>query len=194
MADRITVEYSRKETRKVGDDFVTMQLGGAVETDVQDGVGWPDAYEAAYVTYRLKVDTLFDESMPQRVSNATPTAVNNMTQLPGEKIAPKAASNGIAGIVENEDRSFTGCKVFNVEVRKARTGNTWVRVRIGNRDQIPGQYVTAKSFEPLIVQKLKALEEGDFINVEGFFQGWQGNEDRDEPKFDFVVQRVEKNG
>lgn len=193
-ADRIQVSYSKKVSQQTGDGkFETMSLGGSVEFDVPDKVEWQEAYEGAYVTYKLIVDQLLDEAAPKpQVVEVQPKTI------PGETIAPKTSTwtapqppqavGNIEPIVEGVARAFTACKVFGVDVATTRNGKEWAKVRIGNREQIPGQYVSAKSFEPPIVNKLKALKEGDFIDVDGYFEPWK----IDPNKYDLVVQRVEK--
>lgn len=198
--ERIQVAYSRKVSLQVSDGkFETISLGGSVEFDV-NGEQWQDAYEGAYVTYKLIVDQLLDESLPKPTVAAAlppvepPHVVNNVATLPGESIAPKPAGSSWTTpppppveIVANAPVAFTHCKVFNVDVKMGKNGE-WAKIRIGNRDQIPNQYTTAKSFEPQIVARLKALNEGDYVDVAGYFTPWQ----IDASKFDLVVQRIDR--
>lgn len=193
--ERIQVAYSRKVSTQVSDGkFETVSLGGSVEFDV-NGESWQDAYEGAYVTYKLIVDQLLDESLP-KVAPVAPTT------LPGENIAPKpplpeasapatsswaAPPDRAAPIVPNEPVEYTGCKVFKVELKQGKKGE-WAKIRIGNRDQIPNQYADAKSFEPQIVARLKALAEGDMVDVRGYWTPWS----IDASKFDLVVQAVDR--
>jgi hypothetical protein len=185
--DRIQVAYSRKVSQQVADGkFETISLGGSVEFDVPENEQWQESYEGAYITYKLIVDQLLDEAVPKaQVVASTPA------QLPGERIAPKQQplpSANTGGIVAHEQVSFTNCRVINKEVKMTRTNKEFCSVFIRNADQIPGQSTNAKSFEPQIVARLKALNEGDMIDVAGYFEPWKVNPN----KFDLVVQSVDR--
>ena len=184
--DRIQVAYSRKVSQQVADGkFETISLGGSVEFDVAEGEQWQDAYEGAYVAYKLIVDQLVDEALPK-----AEVAVSRPATLPGESFAqrpaPAPASSG-GRIVANEPVEYNGIEVERVETAMTRSNKEWAKVRIKGSN-LPMKYMDAKSFEPQIVARLKALQAGDVINVGGYFEPWKVNPD----KFDLVVQRVDR--
>lgn len=180
--DRVSVEYSKKVSIQVADGkYETVSLGGSVAVDVAEGQSWQDAYEAGYVTFKLIVDQLIDEAMPKA----------SVTTLPGEKIAPKPQSSWSAPqphqqVQANEPVAFSGCRVFKVETALTKTNKEYAKVRIGHQD-IPGQYITAKSFEPQVVNRLKGLRADDIVDIRGYFDPWRS----DNTKFDLMVQSVD---
>lgn len=184
MQDRVQVAYSRKVSQQVADGkFETISLGGSVEFDIPDGQQWQEAYEGAYVTYKLIVDQLVDEATPK-----SQVALQRPATLPGESFAQRPApSNSSGRIVANDPVEFEGIEVERVEISMTRNNKEWAKVRITGGG-LPMKYMDAKSFEPQIVSRLKALRQGDTINVAGYFEPWKVNPD----KFDLVVQRVDR--
>lgn len=93
-------------------------------------------------------------------------------------------------IKANEAVMYAGCRVFDSQVKPASNGNLFCSLRLGKRgpDGIPGQYATARSFEPGIVEAAKAIREGDFVDVYGFWKPWKNNPD----KFDLELQKIER--
>lgn len=190
--DRVAVTYSRKVSHPTGSGkYETLTLGGSIEFDIPDGQQWQEAYEGAYITYKLIVDQLLDDAMPEAVVEKEDrgNTYNNQTTLPGERISPKAPTErSDDGPEPNKRVEFTNSKVFKIEELTYGGGKKWAKVRIGMGDGHSGEFTTAKSFEPPMVNKLLALREGDIINIKGYWTPWKN----DDTKFDVVAQAVEQ--
>jgi hypothetical protein len=190
--DRIAVTYNRKVSQPTGNGkYETLTLGGSLEFDVPDGQQWQEAYEGAYITYKMIVDQLLDEALPEAVVEKEERVQTQQRTLPGESISPKAPSEQVEGDnfppAPNKRAEFTGCKVFKIEEATTRTNKKWAKIRIGLGDGYSGEFTTAKSFEPPMVSKLLGLREGDIINIKGYWTPWQ----TDETKFDLVAQSLD---
>lgn len=133
------------------------------------------------------------------VDRNTAAIQERITALPGESLSGTGSSGesvddygtpDVSSITPNQAVMFQGCRVFEVKIAKAVNGNEYCAIRIGKRgvDGIPGQYTTARSFEPNIVEAAKRIREGDMIDVYGYFKPWRDNAE----KFDLELQKVEQ--
>lgn len=211
MAQKVRVEYGRKVT----DNFDSKTISGAIEVDLLDGEHWQEVYDGIYAALKTKVDGLAGKSdaplqSQQHRNPVAPVQQPAFQPMPGENIqqrpameegqvyqhpAPSNQSGGtVFEIQENAPYAFTNCKVFKKEIGTNRWGKYEGSLRIGNREQIPGDYVTAKTNEAPLIAKMQGIEEQQFVDVKGYFKAWKGNENRPEPKFDFIVQEITKTG
>lgn len=128
--------------------------------------------------------------------------LNTIARQTGGQVVPFNrfdSSATTADIEDGEKVEVTKAKVFAnkqtgrvAEITPTSRGGERVTIRIGNRDQIPGQYITAKTFDQGIGDKMKGLRDGDFVHIKGYFDAWNGNENREVPKYDLVVQELER--
>lgn len=213
MTQKVRVEYGRK----VSENFDSKTVSGSIEVDLTENEHWQEVYDAIYSGLKTKIDGLLGAAQGdprQSVQHANPQPQQPVQQpafqsLPGENIQPKpmtmdegqvyqhpVAQNGgtVYDIVPDAAYAFTNCKVFKQESGINRWGKMEGNIRIGNRDQIPGGFVSAKSTEAPIVARMKAIQEQEYVDVKGYFKPWKGNESRPEPKFDFIVQEINKTG
>lgn len=199
MTERLRVGYSHKISQQLGNgDFDTASLSSEWEFDLPDGADIQGEYGKAYALLRTVVDGYL-ETMPMPEVEARPKFVNNTAVLPGETIQPKERPSLTSTITETaqdhgeisleREYYFQNARVWEVKKGTAKTGNKWAIVRIGAKGQIPGTgYAYMKSFQPSIVSKLSALEEGNHVDVSGRFEPQRDNPER----FDFIPSTIER--
>lgn len=189
MPERLRVQYSHKFSQKLGDDYDTAALGAEWEFDIPDGADVQNEYGNAYAVLRTMVDG-FLESKPAPVA-ARPAA------LPGERLSGAGSEapredrpKGTGQIIEGQEYEFSNARVWAVDEGRTQRGKQYAKVRVGNKEQIPGTgYANVKTYNPYMISKLLALREGDHIDVRGKFEGWDGREGR---MYDFVPIEVER--
>lgn len=130
------------------------------------------------------------------VDKNTAQIQDRIQAMPGEHISggggtiDEYGTPPTSSIRPNEAVMFSGVRVFEAKIATASNGNEYGTLRVGKRgrDGIPGQYTTARSFEPGIVDAIKRIREGDMVDVYGYFKPWKQNPD----KFDLELQKVER--
>lgn len=196
MPERIHVEYTRKLSTHSNDEYNTQSYGAGWDFDIPEGGDFQSEYERGLAVVRLTVDQLFDgvRNLPRVEQPAQPVATP-AAAMPGESFArqpqrptpEKKESNG--AIIEGIDYEFSGARVWNVELSRTQRGKQFIKVRIGSKEQIPGGYATVKSYNPVMINKLSAFQEGDHMDIRGQYEGWDGNNGR---MYDFVPVEVDK--
>ena len=213
-----TVRYYRRVTRKdVDGNYDSIDLGGEVTRDygtaVENGKQLVDAWEALFNEFKKTVDAQVESpavvaEQPKQLEPLSPepggwisnqiTQNTEMIQKSTASERPRTDEQGtpsadlLPGLAqENVAVQYASCKVFNVENRTLPSGSPLVNLRIGARgpNGIPGQYTTAESFEPSIIESVRdqKIREGDFVNVWGYFKPWKNNPER----FNLVLQKIE---
>lgn len=121
--------------------------------------------------------------------------------LPGERFSkPPAFAQkktepevDTSGIVEGEAVSFEDVRVFldNKQTKIGRTqrGTKFGMLRLGKKGEMPGDYVTGKSFDPDVTEMIEAVidQEITHIDVYGYFEP----RNNDPEVFDLVIQGLE---
>jgi len=213
LTETLTVKYTKRATRKSGENFDTHEIGGEWEFTVPDGGDVDSAYGGGLAVLKTIVDKQFVEV--ENVPAPTPTKSYPEQQrefqervFTKEEDAPAAKRSSEyrtfepgstrSDIVEGEAVMLENVKVWEVyPEEKTRNGKRYQVVRVGNKNNIPGTgYARVKSFEPAIINKLVALTENDHINVFGHFEHWMGREsvegNPDTYMWDFIPERIEK--
>ena len=198
MPERIRVEYSRKLSAQSNGEYNTEQLGAGWEFEVEGGADFQSEYERGFAVVKLTVDNLFKSMNGHRAESTESRA----TTLPGEKLSrepvrdlrdareDRETDDSKAAIVEGQEYEFSNARVWKVEEARTARGKRYAKVRIGSRDQIPGGgYATVKSYNPVMISKMLALQEEDHVDVRGVFEGWDGREGR---MYDFNPIEIER--
>lgn len=184
------------------DEFVQKVEGRALETS-EAVFGKRQLVELQSETQAAEPETQ-DERLSKWVSKSvkeeTDKIRNKVATIPGEKFAkPPQQTNSdtipLETIVEGEAVSFKGVRVFydnsQTKVDKTRAGKKYGMLRIGQRGEIPGDYVTAKSFEPDIVADIESLlgakPRPQTVDVYGYFEPRSNNPE----VFDLVIQGLD---
>lgn len=202
MTERLSVSYSHKISQKLGDDYDTTSLGGEWGFDIPEGADVDKEYAKAYAVLRTIVDGYL-ETKPKPVPSVPVAALQseqnrNPTALPGEKITggsswtqPPEEAPAPVQVEEGKQFEFVNQKVWDVKVERSRNDKEYAVVRIGSKGgPIPPKgYARVKSYNGYMVSRLKALKEGDLVDVTGVFEGWDGREGR---QYDFVPSSVER--
>lgn len=129
------------------------------------------------------------------VDRETSVIQQKIQALPGEHISGGGGVGDehgtplVSAIQPNVAVMYTGARVFEATVKQASNGNDYGTLRVGKRgpDGIPGQYATARSFDPAIVKQIDRTREGDMVDVYGYWKPWKNNPD----KFDLELQKLE---
>jgi len=191
MPDRVRVDYSRKVSTQTNGQYNTESFSAGWEFDIPDGVSFQDAYARGLEVVKGEVEAQFTAGAPVVAQQPVREAV--AATLPGERFAkePQRSTKETNGaIIEGQEYEFTNARVWNVELGRTQRGKQFIKVRIGSKDQIPGTgYASVKSYNPQMISKLSALQEGDHVDVRGVYEGWDG---RDGRMYDFVPSEVER--
>ena len=181
---RIGVEYSRK----VGRDYGSQGFRVSWEFDIPDDANIQEESGRAFAYLKQIVDIQAAESAQPHVTpemSSGPTRTSPVAQVTEELSQSER-------IVPNAPVAVTHCRVFKVEQGKwSKSKVPFVKVRIGNEQQIPGQYVDAIAEDAAIMAKIIdgiQLREGDYVDVKGYYQPWRTNAE----KFDLKVQAIDR--
>lgn len=124
--------------------------------------------------------------------------------LPGEKFTKPPAFGkqqrepevSVDQIVEGEAVAYENLKVFldnkQTKIGKTQRGKKFGMLRLGGRGQIPGDYATAKSFDPDVVEAIEAVIDQEIDNVDVY--GYWEPRNNDPEVFDIVVQGIQPAG
>lgn len=198
MTERIRVQYGRKTTQQLGTDFETAHLGGEWEFDVPDGADIQAEYGKAYAVIKEVVEGFFDggKASPKvsNVTNVTPAPTPPARTMPGESFArqaPTPSAEPTVEIMEGNQYEFQNQRVWEVRQEVSRNNKQYVIARVGNKggDIPPKGYARVKSYNPYMISRLSGLQPGDYVDITGVFEGWEG---RDGRQYDFVPTAVEK--
>lgn len=150
-------------------------------------------------------DAALTKWVKKQVDTNTATIQKGITQrasqLPGERFQkpPQRQRPEVttADITEGEAVAFDDVKVFHdnsqTKIGRTKAGKKFGMLRLGKRDEIPGDYVTGKSFDPEVVPQIEAIigdeENGPVQNVDvyGYFEARNNDPD----VFDLVIQGVQ---
>lgn len=193
MTERLRISYGRKLTQQIGTDLDTSQLGGEWEFDVPDGADIQTEYGKGYAVLRTIVDGFF-ESKPtpkvlpgETIKHAERPALTTRAESSETPAGQPPADNEI---VEGREYAFQNVRVWDVKKEWTKNNKPYVVMRVGSKEEIPGNgYARVKSFNPVMMRKVEALQQGDHIELTGVYEGWDG---RDGRMFDFVPSHIEK--
>lgn len=201
MADRIRVSYGRKITQQIGSDFDTVQVGGEWESDIPEGRSMEDAYAESYDRFKVVVEAFFEDRpkpvQPERKDTGSwghseMRESPHPRELPGEKLSGGGSEPmPVVEIEEGVHTEYENQKVWEVKpVQKTTNGKDYIVARVGLKGgPIPPKgYARVKSYNPFLINKIKGLREGDYVDIQGTFEGWDGREGR---MYDFVPTAVE---
>lgn len=172
----VKVHYSRTEQDR--------QISGSVELDISTDAEWQSAWEGAYRSLTSHIDGSFGRPSESGTAVAT-TEVSQVEHTIAEPVADGAVH-------------FTGCRVmFNPKESDRSAKKPSVRLRIGNGEQIPGQYIDVKSFDPQMMSELLRFRQGDIVDVRGAWDkpwktGKKTAEGTDEIQWDVIVEGIER--
>ncbi len=188
-ADKLRIDYHVKRSKNYDSEGV----GASWEFTLPETYDVEDEYRKAFNTVKQMVDAAVEQVVPAQAESASTIKASTPVSKSVQK--RQAAQASTDEIVENEAVYYEDCRVFKKAVTKTSTGKRKATIRIGNM-AIPGRYVTAETFEPqLITQIDKTVDEGDHVDVWGYFRGWSDNEERiergEEPVYSLVIQKLE---
>lgn len=120
--------------------------------------------------------------------------------LPGERFSkPPAFAQkktepevDLSSINEGEAVSYENVRVFldnkQSKIGKTQRGTKFGMLRLGKKGEIPGDYVTGKSFEADVVEQIEAVLEQQITNIDVY--GYFEPRNNDPEVFDLVIQGI----
>lgn len=211
--ETIRVTYSRRLSQKLGDDFETVDIGAEYEFETNiPAADFKEEYEKAYKIVSETIDAKFYSGNVSPVGRQTTIPESLGSPAPRQDFPPTPAPIRSAyddgdnqdkeeyrifnhettdDIIERQPVLLPRSRVWAVDKRPTKDGKEYIVVRVGNLEHIPTKngYARVKSFDPAMISKLEALQQGDTIDVYGNYTSWQGNEGT---QWDFNPERIEK--
>jgi hypothetical protein len=170
--------------------------------DIQGSVAPQAAPAAEEPKQQDRLTSWVKKTVEDNTKRIRPAPSEEQRTLPGERFkTPPRPSQAPANAsmdepVEKAAVALENVKVFydnkQTKIGKTQKGNKFGMLRVGARGQVPGDYVTLKSFEPDVVEDIEYAIENEVspLNVYGY---WEPR-NNDPEVFDIVLQGLEQAG